>query len=242
MDQYVISFFTAPAYTFDDGSFLSWGWIILTVLVWSLIPGSIILKMVMAARTRRVFKETQPAIDAGILRIKSTIATKMMEKHARSSYTMKPDFVEAYETFTCKECGRPTNVRRVRFKTVYCFHCNAVLLSEPFNGDQTWRTPAAGVSQPKPMTAVESQKNLAAMEERTIRSRIERDREDEERRRNDQSFLMQPSMVPPTVYDPPPSYSAPSYDQGPTSMPDCSSPDPGPSFDSGSCSDTSSSF
>lgn len=66
----IVAFLSSPAISFGDGTFIAWGWIILTAIFWSLIPGVFILKAVMERDRRRVWAETQPAIDAGLAEIR----------------------------------------------------------------------------------------------------------------------------------------------------------------------------
>ncbi len=62
----ISEFLSTTALSLDDGSSISWGWMLGIVASWSLIPGVFLLKAFLDLRRRQVWEDTQKDIDEAL--------------------------------------------------------------------------------------------------------------------------------------------------------------------------------
>jgi hypothetical protein len=118
----MIHFLASPAISFHDRSFLSWGWLLAGIASWLVVPGALLLKMAMERQRRRIFAETQPAIDAGIKQLQ-----EMIRKEAASPISARV----AIMPFNCPDCSMSFSGRPTPYESVCCPRCNKVILLTP---------------------------------------------------------------------------------------------------------------
>lgn len=115
------------AISFDDGSFVSWGWLILVFVVWTLIPGALLLRKVLDAEHKRVMEETQPAIDEGIRNLRQRITL--------------PERVVAEMMFDCSICWSSFTLRPTPYVSVICPYCSNTVLLTPLPDELDYEFP-----------------------------------------------------------------------------------------------------